>query len=287
MTNQPTKQALNIPESQHPLILAVGSDSSDQGQAQTVLENLVAIAEVKCREGDTFYTGKQGTGVMLTQDGYVLTAYHCIENFLPDWERLAKERPQNSKELAEWREHTKSNYCLFKKTEMGVDEFPIDFSNYALDEKHDLALIKIITGKEPMPTGVVLSSVEPNHNEPVSIYGLTKPGITVYTSTGLVRFYWHDNFKITHLGEQERNKEFIVHDAFLTDARAVPMVSGGALLNSRGQFIGVVSFTSDMKVINNYTKEIEYSGPVTGIVRNEHAVKLISQHMEKIMERNK
>lgn len=87
-----------------------------------------------------YLNGFCGSGLLLTADGWLATASHCIEQALPKWDTTIKhyqkaDQIKSDKNLS----IDSENYFAV----IGDKRYPIDIRYHAIDREHDIALIKV------------------------------------------------------------------------------------------------------------------------------------------------
>lgn len=159
--------------------------------------------------------GGQGSGIIISSDGYILTNHHVVENALNDKTRSV----QNG---------AKIQVYLPNKTDPNKIDKPYTATVKGYDSKTDLAVLKIdATGLTPIEFG---DSDQLKVGEPAIAVG--NPGgleymgsVTQGVVSGLNRTVQLDGGRQIKLVQ--------------TDAAINPGNSGGALVNIKGQLIGV------------------------------------------------
>ena len=118
----------------------LNSDKPRLDQRDEVKNNIVAIHGLN---GDG--TSSLGSGLFLTTDGFVLTAYHVIKDYFPIWERI----------------NTDTRLTDLEKLIFVIDKdgnrFPLDTTFASYNEFSDLAVIKSIKPGRPRPKHYKLS----------------------------------------------------------------------------------------------------------------------------------
>lgn len=89
------------------------------------------------------------SGILLTTNGMILTAYHVVERWERDWMRL-KEMGPGGENFTSWaRESDK-----YKATGRDLRHHSIDTTFWVADPGHDLAIVHAVMPVEARPTGL-------------------------------------------------------------------------------------------------------------------------------------
>ncbi|MBI5392745.1 trypsin-like peptidase domain-containing protein [Candidatus Woesearchaeota archaeon] len=203
-------------------IFSPGQTPRKESAANLVLENLVEVN----------FNNSSGTGLLLTTDGWILTAAHCIRNELDIVKKYVESR--NLSFLSNPEQELKKvgqNYFIRKRLEKKRTVYPLDIRYYAIDVEHDIALIKAVTRNGVQRVNSFDMYYEPiRTGDFVSIYGFSKDsplmsrGRVMQASVSLVRIDSQNYFK----------------DLFATNIYVEPGASGGpAIIDDR--LAGVIS----------------------------------------------
>ena len=211
-----------------------------QESEKNIKDNLVVVAgfdgvEEMLADGSINMKGKgAGTGLRLTTDGFILTAYHNIQAYEDDWRRINKENPITNTNAYSWMEDMKMRYAVVdrqKKT------YPIDTTFWATDAALDIALIKAVILEKPEPIDFRITTENLEVDNKVKLLALknqeqyVQHGKVISTSGN------------TQINDAKTEKPVsIIHDTFLTDAYGTPGFSGGPFVNSRGEFMGMILY---------------------------------------------
>lgn len=194
------------------------------------LENISNnLVEIIMREGKISY---KGSGLMVATSGYVLTAHHVAE-------------------------HMKKGSKGFVKTQRGL-EYEIKSDDVWYNNETDVAIVKAKTPREyarPAKIKVNLDGKIKRGDE-IRILGF-RDG-QKYNTMGMV----------TRTGITQNLDGHNVHDLFETDARGKQGQSGGVIVNSQGELVGIVVYSS--------RSPCEDIGVIGG-AKISHAMKYINQ----------
>ncbi|MBC8530584.1 S1C family serine protease [Gehongia tenuis] len=157
--------------------------------------------------GGTQQTSGEGSGIIVSQDGTILTNYHVVEYADPE---------------GQYGEYTQLTVTLSDGT-----EYPATFVKG--DSERDLALIKIEAAN--LPAATLGDSDDLSVGETVLCFG-SPLGLQGSVSQGVVSAV---NRELA-AGETGGTQSFVQTDAAINSGN-----SGGALVNSRGEVVGVNS----------------------------------------------
>ncbi|MFT4304388.1 MAG: S1 family peptidase [Candidatus Woesearchaeota archaeon] len=180
--------------------------SSSQSLEQ-ISDNLVEVIVENDKEKSV------GSGLMITTDGYVITAHHVVENMIANGAK-AKIRAQNG-----------LMYSVPKNT-------------IWYNQDTDIAIIKatkVCPYSKPIKVKVD-QSCNLNKGKEVRILGF-RDG-QKYNTMGVIT-------NPSHIWRQPNGNS--IHDLFQTDARAKEGQSGGIIANGNGEIIGIVVYTTRKK----------------------------------------
>ena len=212
---------------------------SEQESEKNIADNLVVVAGFEeinkgLSDGSLNIKGKAGTGLLLTTDGFILTAYHNIQAYVDDWKRISQENPPTHANLYTWMEEMKQRYAIVDQKR---NAYPIDTSFWSYNPTFDLALIKAVILKEPEPIefGVIGDNLEVG--DEIKLFALRDQ--RQYNQYGTVTSTEYDA-SINHPETREITSTTL--DTFLTDAYGVPGFSGGVFTNLHGEFAGLALY---------------------------------------------
>lgn len=170
---------------------------------KNIADNLVSIVNSN---------GGNGSGLLITTDGWVITAYHNIDGY--EFGTL-KGRIINLKN----------------------ESYDLDPTIIAKSPSRDIAFIKAITGREPKPIKFKIIEDNLKKGDEIKLFGLRdhRP----YNQLGRV-ISSHRN---TQIADAETGKiTSTLYNTFLTDAYGVPGFSGGVITTFNGEFAGIALY---------------------------------------------
>ena len=167
-----------------------------------------------------------GSGVILSQKGYVLTNSHVISN------------NPNLKVLLNY------NYPLEK-----YEDYSHEVIIIKQDQSKDLALIKIKNPKTLLHT-IKVSKKIPNIGDKVHAIGHPQSAIWTYTVGYISQI--REDFEWTYEDEVER-----VANVYQTQTPIHEGNSGGPLLNSYGNLIGINTFKNEETSFHNFSLSVD------------------------------
>ena len=193
------------------------------------LENIVRIHLRPSNKDMVPNKDYSGTGILLTNSGYLLTANHVIRKVHPKWQSFQREFQENPLRKFQHNKFLSENYFI---TTQSDERFRIDCSYTRTLPQKDLALLKV-----ELPTCYHVSSfaVRKHSLEPgerVSTNGYTKGNLT--TSRGFVT----DTNQVTRM----QGIPIPVENSFTTSSTSYPGNSGGAYIDEQGRLAGMILF---------------------------------------------
>jgi len=216
------------PESLEALSSSLDSKQMDPKESRINIEkNLVSIVEYDREEHEsTVSYWPVGTGFLITENGFVLTAYHCIEDFEKTGQRINKEKPCPG--------DTRKTLGIVDQEGYG---YAVDTSFWAADRDLEIALIKAKTKAEPKPVKFMTSPRDLVQDQKVRLFGMTDN--RTYNQLGKVLY--------TNLNQMLQPGNHKVYNTFLTDAHSEPGFSGGVFTTSKGEFAGIFLYSTHNK----------------------------------------
>jgi len=180
------------------------NESRGISTGQSLEEISRKLVEVRVYVGKKMHTG---SGLLITSDGYIITAYHVIDDMIEKGGILEVRR-------------------------QGAPVREVDKKNVWYDKATDLAVIKIRSTSTLHAPSRIKVDLECNLRigQEVRIFGF-RDG-QKYNTIGTIT---DTNVSTSLKGE-------VVNDLFLTDARTLPGFSGGVAANSDGALIGLAIY---------------------------------------------
>jgi hypothetical protein len=177
-----------------------------------------------------------GNGLLLTTDGFIITAYHVIENYLKNWTELKRMMPSGTTEKLSWLEKLKPFYNV---KDLQGKEHPIDMTCMAFNKKLDIALIKAVIQKKPEPIRYKFLGRDLTYGEDIKLVSLNQE-MRHCEQFGKIVGPYLGSMKIGSPGT--KNTE--IFDTFITDAYATPGYSGSVFTTLNWEIAGVASYIS-------------------------------------------
>lgn len=175
-----------------------------------------------------------GTGLKLTTDGFVLTAYHNIQSYEDEWKRMLKENPPTHENITAWLDHMKTKYAVVDQRK---NAYPIDITIWAAVPALDVALIKAVIPNKPKPIDFRIAGKNLKKGDEIKLLGLRDQ--MQYHQYGKVI---SANFNPDINDEKTGEVVSTTYESFLTDAYGVPGFSGGVFTNASGEFAGLALY---------------------------------------------
>lgn len=215
-------------------------DLTEQESEKNIADNLVVVAgfdgvNERRADGSVNMKGKEiGTGLRLTTDGFILTAYHNIQAYEKDWRRINTENPAIEANIHSWMEDMKMRYAVVDQQR---NAYPIDTTFWATNPALDIALIKAVILEKPEPIDFRLVTGDLEVGDEIKLLGLRDQ--KQYNQYGKVISASRDTpIDYAETGELVST----TYDTFLTDAYGIPGFSGGVFTTLRGEFAGLALY---------------------------------------------
>jgi len=208
------------------------SDTS-VGVAEKVLPSIVGIQveySVRSFFGGASNATAQGSGIIISEDGYILTNNHIVST-------------SSSSSFYEISDASKVTVFLYN------DETPYEATIVGKDEETDLAVIKL--DKTGLTPAVLGDSNETKIGEFAMAVG-NPLGLQSSITVGIISA---TNREVTSSDGQ-------VYTAIQTDAAINSGNSGGALVNSKGEVIGI----NTLKLTGNGVEGIGFAIPISSTI---------------------
>jgi hypothetical protein len=239
-------------------IWSEGGNSISNETSRTNLEKSVcSVMALKATETDSgkalsFEYG--GSGLFLSEDGFVLTAHHVIKNYMDQWTKIAQNYEVNDSRPWELLESLGTEYHRMTVNTKGVN-YLVDPRFLATNDLMDLALIKVFPlhpdKKYRGPIDIQVEKEVLPRGEEVTIYGLIPPNAVPWSSTG----------KITTPINYHPSQ-------FTSNISSSRGTSGGFFMTDNGRFYGIMSKIHDSK------NDVPGENPGHGNVIGSHAARV-------------
>ncbi len=183
------------------------------------------------------------TGLQLTSNGFILTAYHTIDDVLEEWERVLSEKPITQENLVPWLKEFKKKYYVLDGE---GTRYPIDPTFFAYNKDFDTAIIKVVMpceSIEAIPFKVSMDRLRPK--DEIMLLGHK------------LRIQFNQLGRVTKLRKklELKGKPYQVKDVFYTDAYSIGGFSGGVYVTLEGELAGL--HVAGSKIDSN--KELRYA----------------------------
>ncbi len=235
---------------------------------KSIADNLVVVGNFDgiIRETDSTITLNNksvGTGLQLTSDGFILTAYHCIRDYEDDWRRINRDFFSTSDNKSSWIDYMKTRYAVVDQYH---NAYPIDTHFWITNPSLDIALIKAVIPQNPEPNAIRLLNRDLVLADNIKLFGFRNQRL--FNQYGKVI---NTNYDAIISPDAVTKSSSITHDTFLTDTYGVAGFSGGAFTTLSGEFVGLALYIQ--REINS---EIGYAGGA----KARYIVKLIEQSVD-------
>lgn len=215
-------------------------DLTEQESERNIADNLVVFGayegiDEELPDGNVNMKLKAaGTGLLITTDGFVITAYHNIAPFVDDWQRINEEAPPTRENIHSWMENMRMRYSI---VEQNKKNYPIDPSFLTAIPSLDIALIKAVTFKKPEPINFRVITDDLKVGDQIKLLGLRDQ--RAYNQYGKVV---SANLDASKNHSETGEVELMTYDTFLTDTYGVPGFSGGVFTTLRGELAGLALY---------------------------------------------
>ncbi len=172
-----------------------------------------------------------GSGLKLTEDGLILTAYHNIKDSINNW----NDRSIDLEELED---------RYYVSDQQGT-KYSIDVGFLAAYPEEDIALIKARIPKSPEPVEFRLTEAPLERNEDIKILRLNNRRI--FSQTSQIIKYGCSGFVYDYL-RAFRKPTVIVSDGFLTSSYEIETFAGGIFIKD-GEFAGLALSYADRQIV--------------------------------------
>ena len=214
-------------------------EESEEGLLSDIVEISTRVRKPRLlgrnRKSEEHSYRHQGTGLLVTESGFVLTAYHVVKHFIKEWKREAERLHNGEASLDEWLASDAMRYTIACQDGR---LFPIDVTAWSVWPSRDIALIKAFPLAEKggipyRPYGVAERNLAKGNI--VSAHGIAEKkrgggkGHVIETGMTLPAYY-----RLS----LKPGEALLGH--FSTDIPVQSGYSGGAFVNSRGEYAGMV-----------------------------------------------
>ncbi|MBI2673573.1 trypsin-like peptidase domain-containing protein [Candidatus Woesearchaeota archaeon] len=216
--------------------------------------------------------GKGGSGLMITTDGWIVTAYHNIKLLKNRLDEIAMQISH----LAFTEQNIRAFLCEITKRCGGVVDqnkklYPINPFMYFASPQMDIALIKAMTDREPAPVRFKVSYSDLKLGDEIMLFGLKNQRLySQYGKVTLTDFSPYSKNEFTEEGS-------VINDTFLTDAYGTSGFSGGAFTTLKGEFAGLSLYKQ---------KQFDYKGEIgcIGGAKAKNIAQLVNDKMKELAE---
>jgi len=192
-----------------------------------------------------YYSGDElsmGTGIFISQDGYLLTAKHIIQDVIDEYaDAHSFIDVQVGAGIIKRRDRERELKRIFNKItkETGIEVNPLSFGvakggaytaligEEMIDEESDMVIVQVLGNKKKFKTLKINTEYIPALNE--EVFGITTTG---YDATIFIN-------RVIAIEKQNTDRGIVI--ACQTDFAPIPGNSGGAILNKYGEIIGIIT----------------------------------------------
>jgi V8-like Glu-specific endopeptidase len=168
-------------------------------------------------------TSDFGSGLLLTTNGLILTAYHTIKEWEEDWTEIRKIGPTEDNIFGEFASRIEGYFASdHKKT------YQMDPTFYVKDTEHDIAIVKAIMPNDPRGSGIRLSPNQLKENQRLWKYSNS------YRTTKPERSHVVSNNYDINIGAEFTPDTFVI----LSESEAGD--SGSPITNNNDDLVGVI-----------------------------------------------
>ncbi len=198
---------------------------------RNIYENIVNISLSKKSKDPTLPNMEivekgLSSGLLITTDGFIITAYHSIQRYENDWLKIKQENPPNRKNRERWLTDIKKAYYIIDND---GNRYPIDITLWGRIPRYDIAVIKALIPERPRPIKFRVLEGRLRKGDEVKLFGIRdeKP----YNQYGRVT---NENCtsRVEDVGK--------IENTFETDAVGVRGFSGGVFITMKGELAGLV-----------------------------------------------
>lgn len=221
-----------------------------------------------------FYRWVCGSGFIVNDEGYVLTALHVVEGFegtttvqIQQGEKSSLYPLGAGRLVAGIALHIDSPSLQIRESTVDIQMTVVD-----RDEKHDVALLKMVRNpfrnmsdppmvltrtervNSPVPGVVIFDVARPEEGERIAISGFPLLGLAMKTNSGTVASSWETD-------KNQSGPQRGLVDSYVTDVQVNPGDSGGPVYSvTTGAVIGLChSFTTALVSVHDQYMPQQYS----------------------------
>lgn len=201
---------------------------------QNIKDNLVSVRGFKEHSLTALETKNEGSGLLITTDGWTLTAYHNVEKYFDEWKKIQEEKSPTDTGMDCWNRLT-LKYGILRQNIHAA--YPIDPTVCRFDPTLDIALIKAIIPRKPKPLRFRIAQEDLKVGEEIRLSALVN--YSIYRRFGIVT---DTNINQDIIDIKTLKVTHTVYDAFVTTAPVVHGVSGCAYTTLKGEYAGLCVF---------------------------------------------
>ncbi|MEM2121396.1 MAG: hypothetical protein QXU20_01920 [Candidatus Woesearchaeota archaeon] len=252
---------------------------SKEESEDNIIKNIVTINKLidseQDNEGKTILTIEGWcNGLRITNDGFVITAYHAIKNYIEEWKSIYYNnynKNKNIENIATIVGDLKINKYVILDQDRYI--YPIDPTFCVFNSKIDIALIKVVSMKEPEPVKFKILREELKIGEEIKNVGIDQFGVKdfgLYINKGKIILESLD--VPIHNIEGEKISE--AYDSFLTNINSKSGFSGSVFITENGEFAGTCLYAEFHK-----NENMLYN---SGGAKTKYIIDLIRVAVEKL-----
>lgn len=203
-------------------------DISKEESIENIKNNVVRL-NFKSHETDTDIHYRTGTGLKITSDGWILTAYHCIRRFEKGWIKKAKELADGTYNI--WQEPYGRTMFIQDNTNAWTNTgYAVDVSAWATNPKYDIALIKADIDENPSPVRFKRLDRELSQGDAIQLLNIGD-GFSIDYNPGVV-----DKTRIRY----KTTESGLKYDCFTATTHSMSGYSGGPAITHNGEYAGLI-----------------------------------------------
>jgi hypothetical protein len=253
-------------------------DMSKKHSEEVIYDNIVTLrvyGEFKEPSGEGMYISEKssGTGFMITNDGFILTAYHCIDDYIDDWKDINKNHLEIFKEEDPYFLR-KNKYYIYDREKKS---YPVDTRFYAFNKDLDLALIKVIKNDYIFAHHFKTINQDLKEGEEIKLFAY-RDNIPYNQLGKVVDLRFCDN-----VCDRDKKNEKKIYDVFYTNAYSIPGFSGGIFTTIKGEFAGMILYNKqDEKEFLGEIIDNNYFGQNTGGAKAKNIINLVNESIKEL-----